>query len=332
MKGVININRLRSFFNKNKEVIIYVLLIVVFGILIIYGLNSYYKSREEENQKQVGENGVETGSNNYSNGINVTMDNIQDEETKNLEQDSIENTMKLFVNYCNTGDAVNAYNLITDECKKALKYDSADIFKEFYIDLRFKEPQEYTLLKMSTENNKTLCKITFNGDLLATGGAKFTANEEYYTFIKQEDNSYKINVNNYIYGESKNTRYVFDKIDVKIDNIDVYSRYEEITMEIQNNSDKTIAFLGYENNNSVYLVNSEETVYSSINSIFDEGDVLLEPNQTKEVTVRFNKLYSASNNATKIVFSKVILDYQDYLNTHNRTGYSNFTTIEVNYN
>ena len=103
-------------------------------------------------------------------------------------------------------------------------------------------------------------------------------------------------------------------------------------MEIQNNSDKTIAFLGYENNNSVYLVNSEETVYSSINSIFDEGDVLLEPNQTKEVTVRFNKLYSASNNATKIVFSKVILDYQDYLNTHNRTGYSNFTTIEVNYN
>ena len=107
---------------------------------------------------------------------------------------------------------------------------------------------------------------------------------------------------------------------------------EEITMEIQNNSDKTIAIVETENSNSIYLTNDNGTIYSSINSIFDEGDVLVQPGEAKEVTVRFNKVYNATNKATKIIFSKVILDYQEYLDTHNRTAYSNFTTIEVNYN
>ena len=100
-------------------------------------------------------------------------------------------------------------------------------------------------------------------------------------------------------------------------------------MELQNNSDKTIAFTGYEEDNSVYLINEEEVVYSSMNSEFDEGDILVQPGSVKKVTVRFNKVYSASNKPTKMIFSKVILDYQDYLDTHNRTSYSNYTSIQV---
>lgn len=326
-----NINKIRSFINKNQKAIAYVLLIAIFAIVIIYGLNYYYAKREEEKQKELEENNITTGTG-YTNGINVTMDNIQDEDVKNLPQNTIENTMKVFVNYCNNGDAENAYNLLTEECKTALKYYDAQTFKEFYIDLRFNEPQEFSISKTSVDGNNTLCKITFNGDMMATGGAKFTANDEYYTFVKQDDGTYKINVNNYIYGENRNSRYVFDNIDVKVDNIDVYSRYEEITMEIQNNSDKTIAIVETENSNSIYLTNDNGTIYSSINSIFDEGDVLVQPGEAKEVTVRFNKVYNATNKATKIIFSKVILDYQEYLDTHNRTAYSNFTTIEVNYN
>ena len=44
----------------------------------------------------------------------------------------------------------------------------------------------------------------------------------------------EINVNNYIYCENKNTRYVFDDIDVKIGKINRYSKYEEMTIEIKN--------------------------------------------------------------------------------------------------
>ena len=121
-----------------------------------------------------------------------------------------------------------------------------------------------------------------------------------------------------------------ENIDLKIDTIDTYSRYVEITMELQNNSDKTIAFAGYEDNNSVCIMNAEEVIYSSINSEFDEENVLVQPGSIKKVTVRFNKVYSASNKPTKMVFSKVILNYQEYLDTHNRTAYSNYISIQVN--
>ena len=328
MKEVSNINSLRSFINKNQKTIIYVIIGVVFALIIIYSLNYYYAKKEEENQKELEGSNITTGSV-YTNGQNVTMDNINDEGVTDLSNETIENTMKLFVNYCNNGDGENAFNLITEECKTALKYYDAKTFKEYYIDLRFAEPQEYSISRVSQDGNTVLCKVTFNGDMLATGGAKFTANDEYYTFVKQDDGSYKINVNNYIYGENKNTRYVFDDIDVKIDTIDTYSRYVEITMELQNNSDKTIAFTGYEEDNSVYLINEEELVYSSMKSEFDEGDILVQPGSVKKVTVRFNKVYSASNKPTKMIFSKVILDYQDYLDTHNRTSYSNYTSIQV---
>ena len=329
MKEVSNINSLRSFINKNQKTITYVIIGVIFVLIIIYSLNYYYTKREEEIQKELEGSNIDTGSI-YTNGQNVTMDNINDEGVTDLSNDSIENTMKVFVNYCNNGDAEKAFNLITDECKTALKYYDANVFKEYYIDLRFAEPQEYSISKVSQDGNNILCKVIFNGDMLATGGSKFTANDEYYTFVRQDDGSYKINVNNYIYGENKNTRYVFDDIDVKIDTINTYSRYVEIAMELQNNSDKTIAFAGYEEDNSVYLMNEKEVIYSSINSEFDEENVLVQPGAVKKITVRFNKVYSASNKPTKMIFSKVILDYQEYLDTHNRTAYSNYTSIQVN--
>jgi len=326
---VFKINNLIRFINKNQKTIFYVILAVIFFIIIIASLNAYYTNKEKEAQEEL-ENNKETEST-YSNGANVTMENIEDDVSKNITNDNIENTMKLFVNYCNNGDYESAYNMLTEECKTALAYHSAKAFKDYYIDLRFPEPQEYVLKRWDSEDNIVVCLITFNGDLMASGGADFSENQEYYTFVKQ-NGEYKINLNNYIYGEERKTKYVFDDIDVKVTKINAYSRYEEITMEITNNSTKDIAFSGYEDDNSVYLTNEKGTIYSSINSEFDEQDVVISAGNTKEVTVTFNKLYSSSNKATTINFGKVILDYDEYLNTHNRSAYKNTTTIKVNYN
>ena len=262
---------------------------------------------------------------------NVTLDNIETESVKKLNNNTIENTMKKFVSYCNSGDYVQAYNMLTDDCKEALKYNDAKTFKEYYIDLRFPEKQEYSLSKWAVEGDNAVYLVTFNGDLLATGGEKYSSNEEYYTFVKK-DNEYKINVNNYIYCENKNTRYVFDDIDVKIGKINRYSKYEEMTIEIKNNSQKTIAVTTNDAGNRVYLTNTKGAIYSSINSVLDEQDLILNAGETKEITVKFNKLYSVANKADKLIFPKIILDYEDYLSTHNRTAYSNTTTITVQYN
>ncbi len=324
-------NNFKRFININQKNIFYIIIIMVLIIIIVSGLNYYYLKKEDENQKNIIDNNI-TIENGYVNENNVKIEDINTKETKELQSNTLENTMKKFVSYCNNKDYESAYNMLTDECKTALKYYDAKTFKEAYVDIRFCEPQEYTYSKWASDNEKVICLISFNGDLLASGGAKYTSNEEYYTFVKK-DGTYKINVNNYIYGENKNIKYVYDNLDIKIDTINTYSKYQEITMEIINKSDKAIAIAGSDKGSTVYLTNSNGTKYFSINSEFSEGqDVQIQANETKTVTVRFNKLYSKANDAQKIVFSKIILDYPTYLNTHNRTAYSNTTSIEINYN
>ena len=324
-------DNLKRFINRNQKTIIYIVIAIVFIIIIFNGVNYYYTKKEEKNQKDILDNNI-TIENNYYNENNVKFNDIKTESVKNLNNDTIENTMKKFVSYCNSGDYNSAYNMITDECKTALKYNNAKIFKETYMDIRFEEPQEYKLTKWASDNNKVVCLVSFNGDILASGGAEFTVNDEYYTFVNK-DYKYKINLNNYIYGEEKNEKYIFDNINVKIKNINYYSRYQEITMEITNKTDKSIAIAGNDSGTNVYLTNNNGTKYYAINSEFNEGkDVEIIKDETKEITVRFNKTYSSSNTVNKLVFSKVILDYQEYMNTHNRTSYSNIKMIEIDCN
>ena len=213
-------NNFKRFINRNQKIIFYILIGIIFIIISFSSMNYYYNKKEEEKQKNIVDNNI-TIENGYSNEKNVKMDDIKTESVKELKNDTIENTMKIFVSYCNNGDYESAYDMLTDECKETLKYYDAKTFKDAYIDIRFKEAQEYTLTKWASNNDAITCLISFNGDLLTSGGAKYTANEEYYTFIKK-DKSYKINLNNYIYSEAKNTKYLFDNVDVKIDNIDIY--------------------------------------------------------------------------------------------------------------
>lgn len=324
-------NNVKRFINQNQKIIFYIIIGIIFIVIIFSSINYYYTKKEEENQKNIIDNNI-TIENGYSNENNVKIDDIKTDNIKDLKNNTIENTMKLFVSYCNSGNYESAYNMLTDECKKALKYYDVKTFKEAYIDIRFEDPQEYTLTRWASNDDIITCLITFNGDLLATGGEKYSANEEYYSFVKK-DGTYKINVNNYIYGNNNNTKYLFDNVDIKIDNIDVYSTYQEITLEITNKSDKEIAIAGADYGSNVYLTNSNEVKYYSVNSEFCNGqDVNIQVNETKIATIRFNKLYSVANDVTKLVFNKIILDYQDYLKTHNRTAYSNTTKIEVKYN
>lgn len=320
------INNIKRFINKNQKLIIFSVFVILFFLFIIYTLNSYYENKAKKEKEEIDEDKIVEQT--YTNGKNYTADKLDDEDVKDLSSNTLENTMKLFVNYCNKGDAEKAYSMLTDECKNALNYRDADVFKIHYIDERFNEPQEYSLVKWSQDGNNITCLITFNGDLLAAGG-KTPTNQEYYTFVKN-DNTYKINVNNYIYGEDRNVKYAFENIDVKVKHIDVFDKYEEITMEITNNSSKSVAFVKNQFGDSIYLKNSKDTTYPSMNSIFDEGDVVISANNTMTYTVRFNKLYSSSNKAKKIVLKNVVYDYDEYL--ENKENYSNIQTIEVQYN
>ena len=291
--------------DKNRKLILYVIGIIAFILFVIKALNSYYESEEKRKQEEITEK------------INNTqMDESKDTETIvfSTENNSVENTMKSFVNYCNKRELENAYKMLTEECKKAM-FPTVKDFEKIYINVVYKINREYDLTKWSTDGNMSTYLVKLYGDILATGNANnFT--EEYYTFVKDNNGNYKLNVNNYIFGEYRNIQTTLSNITVKIGHVDVYEEYEETEITITNN---------------IYLKNARGIEYSSLNSDFESGEIVMKPNSTKTFKVMFNKTYNVNNKAINLILSDIILDYEDYMKSEDKTNYSNRTSIKMKY-
>ena len=316
---------IKRFIDQNNKLILYVIFIIVFVLLIIYSMNSYYEKEEQEKLQNIIQNNT-TGNINVNTPNNNGSTNTTSQENTNL--DTIEGVMSKFVSHCNKNEIQDAYDMITDECKNAL-YKTSEEFANKYVKNVFNEEKEYSMQKWFATGNTVTYEIKFLGDILATGG-KGNISQEYYTFIKTE-NSYKINVNNYIYGRHLNKEVKEKGVTVKIKNINVYNTYEEYELSFTNNTLQEICLTGNKYVKNIYLKNSRGTTYSSLNSKFDNVEISLKPNNTKNYTVKFNKNYNPQNQVNTLVLSDVIFNYQEYLKYENKSDYTNRTSIEINF-
>ena len=189
------------------------------------------------------------------------------EEANEIKNDSVDDTMKLFVYYCNNGEISKAYSMLTDDCKNAM-FKTEKQFKDIYVKSIFNGTRDYTMIKWSTDANKTVCQVQFFADMLATGGGEGNKTQEYYTFIKNNDGSYKMNINNFIYASVEDINNEQNNIKVKITKVEVYDSYEEYTISITNNREKEICLTGNKYNKNLYLKGENGATYSSLNFLF----------------------------------------------------------------
>ena len=312
-----NIKRL---IDQNRKLIWYAFIIIVFAFFVIKSLNSYYEAVEERKKIEINEN----AANNKEN-----KEQELTEKDYTTESDSIETTMASFVNYCNNREIENAYKMLTDECKNAM-FPTVDLFENIYIKNVYNVQRQYELTKWSTDGNKTTYFVKLYEDMLATGNINGST-QEYYTFVKDDNGNYKLNINNYIYGEDRNIEENINNITVKIGHVDVYEEYESAEITITNNSSRTICLTGNKYRKNIYLQNSKDLTYSSLNSKFDNEEIIMTPNSVKSFVIRFNKTYDSKRKATQLVLSDVILDYGEYLSSTNKNDYSNRTSIKIQY-
>lgn len=318
---------IKRFIDQNNKLILYVIFIIIFVLLVIKSLNSYYENEEKEKLQNIIQNnttGNTTANNNTSNNSNST--NTENEQNANLN--TIEGVMSKFVSHCNNNEIQDAYNMISDECKNAM-YKTPEDFESKYVKKIFTEKKEYSMQKWAADENIVTYQIKFLGDILATGG-EGNISQEYYTFIKKDD-SYKININNYICGKNLNKELTNQGITIKIKNINVYNSYEEYEISFTNNTSKEISLTGNKYVKNIYLKNSRGTTYSSLNSKFDKEEITLKPNNTKNYKVKFNKNYNPQNKVNTLVLSDVIFDYEEYLKYENKSDYANRTSIEIKF-
>jgi len=301
--------------DRNYKLISFIIIGIIFILLCIKGLNKIYEYDEEKLQKQ-----------------NIEQNNQTIEKTEVIyttESNSIEQTMESFVNYCNKKELNNAYKMLTDECKNAM-FPTVGDFERIYINNVYNVQREYQMIQWNTDENKYTYQVRLYGDILALGTSNSYL-EELYTFIEDDNGIYKLNINNYIYGEDKNIKYKQKNIYIEIGHVDIYEEYETAVIKITNNSTKMVSLTGDTNRKNIYLQNNIGTTYSSLNSDFDNKDIILKPKETKTFKVDFNKIYNEQNKAIYLVFSDVILDYEQYLKSEAKSNYSNRTSIKVNY-
>lgn len=176
--------RFIRYLRQNQITVLLILSVIAFSIFMIKTLNKNIS--QEVN-----------GSENIANTLNEPTN--QDGDTENtitqsqINKQKINLVMNKFIKYCNGGDYILAYNLLSDDCKQN-RYSTAEFFNTSYVKTVFSNYLNYTMTLEKQGENSYTYKIVFKTDAMATGSSKVISKNTYYTFILDETNNFKINI------------------------------------------------------------------------------------------------------------------------------------------
>lgn len=321
--------KLIRFYNQNRKKIFKIILIIVLIIGLIQLLNYFAKqsnSLDNIQKNTINNNGNQVNSNEkdkeiISNKSLVSGTTVQNEK---LQRDA--DVIDEFISYCNKKDINSAYNLLTEECKEVMFPSIQDFYNVYYINIFKDETKTYTV-----ENwTGSTYQVRFTEDILSSG--KLNGNEtkqDYITVVKEEEEK-KLNINNFIRRKIDNKETENRDIKIKIISIDTYMDYEIYNLDVQNNSENTILLDISDDVKSVYLLDSKNMKYQFYNNEIIENKMIVKNKFTNNLQIKFTNTYSSSRRIEKLVFSKLILDYDEYNQIEDKSEYKDFYEFRVN--
>ena len=311
-------NKLTRFYNQNRKIIWVTIFVLILIISVPRALNNYAIKKKQLNQSSSNEN-ITTTSGNKDNPI-ISGGTVKEEKAK--ENNSIINT---FLDYCNNKNVENAYNLLSNKCKEKL-YPTLEDFINYYYNVKFENNKTYDIQAWYTENGSYTYKINLKEDILASGNANILATEDYYTIV-EEDGENKLNINGYIKTEDINKLNETYEVKVNVLSKDIYIDYEIYNLNVENKTEKPILLDSLEHTNTMYLENSNGLHFDSYSHEMVIGELRVKTHNI--IKIKFNKKYTTKTEITKMVFSDIVLDYDSYLKTNNKSEFDNRTDLEI---
>ena len=181
---MILLNKFFRWYRGHKVNFLMIVFATIIGVLLI---KAYIKNeRETTNSNDVKEYNLYNESTIKSTKSAITYEDVESGilETANRVIDK-------FITLLNENNYVEAYNLLSKDCKSEL-YPSIDDFKTNYYDEIFKTYKSYTMQNWL----KNTYKIEYRESLLDTGGVKEESFIRDYITVVRENNEYKLNINN----------------------------------------------------------------------------------------------------------------------------------------
>ena len=165
---------------------------------------------------------------------------------------------------------------------------------------------------------------------MATGRLDKNETKQDYITVIEKDKTYKININNYIGRKSVNKVTETENIKFTIQSIDTYMDYQTYNIQVENNTDNTVLLDTGDSTKSVYLLDSKKMKYYFYNNEIIKEKFKIQGKYKNTIKIKFNNSYSSSRTIKKIVFSNVILNYEEYSITEDKTQYNDIEKLEIN--
>lgn len=300
-------NRFIRWYNKNRKMFWIVIIITIMAISLPRALNEYAKNNKN----------TSSSINNTTTYNNKDYSVISGENVKKETNTENNNLINNFIEYCNNGETEKAYNTLSNECKNIL-YPTLEEFENKYYNKIFENKKSYQIQAWFSNENYNTYKINLKEDILATGNANSPSIEDYYTVV-YKDNDYKLNINNYIGNIEINKSNEKDKIKMSVLNKDVFMDYEIYNISVENETGKTILLDSLTNTNTMYLEDSNKLHYDAYSHEIVKEE--LRVRAVKDINIKFNKKYTTEREITQIVFSDIILDFDNYNTYSNKEEY-----------
>lgn len=323
-------HRIKRWFNQHRKKIVRIIGIPVAVIVVVQLLQWGNTLINNSEQKKLA-----TGQNNKSELNTIRLeDDISTVTGQSLSktQKTIVQVIDEFIEFCNNKQINEAYNLLSEECKSQM-YPTVANFQQNYYNYIFAGSAK----NISAENwIGNIYKVKYKEDALSTGiyNSENTI-QDYITGVRDEENNIKLNINGYIRKEEINKEKEVNKIKINIVEKHQYMNFETYVFEITNNSDNTILLNDIKsediaNQKSMYLEDRNNIKYTAYIHELSEPEMKILPGETRRISIKYYNKYSSSKDIEKIVFSRIILNYDIYQNINNIGNYNNYGTIQIN--
>ena len=168
---------IRLFWVRNSKSLFKIIGFIFAVIFVIQTLNNIAKEKNEQEQIQ----------------INIRKEQVEKEQIKKEKESKDKEFILTFIDYCKNRNVIQAYELLTEECKNN-KYQTIQDFEQKYINKIFNNPKD---IEIDVQENNVY-KITFLKDILQAGTLENRKElEDYYTVKEDVLGNKTININLY---------------------------------------------------------------------------------------------------------------------------------------
>lgn len=301
-------------YNENREKFWRIVIIALLVVFFIQIANNYYKNKPSNvsNTSSVNQSkeNLDKINNNISGRVTGTQSLVSGSSVNSSTIEKASSIIDTFLNYCNKEDIELAYNMLTEECRE-LMYPTLQDFQRIYHKKIYSTPKTYKLQNWTGNTYK----VDLLEDALTTGktGNNIATLQDYITIV---DN--KININSYIGRTEINKTTTIDKISIDVIYKDTYMDYEIYNLKIKNLSGKKIALDDAQDTKSIYIQDEKDISNYVYSGELNYDNLILENGQVRSLMFKFSNTYSVTRKMKNIVFSRVLKDYNEYIENENK--------------